>query len=155
MKEFNVNTDMFGRYAKIPTGFNHELHTYKIVCLKESNAYCDIPLGTSSTKQTWHDKSVPILQVIHCGVDETKVERVALKDCEIVGDTPQTVKHGRWEYDENAVDFNIGGWCCSECGVRNNNLPNDRLNPYLFSGSSYCPQCGAKMDGTEETEIND
>lgn len=30
MKEFNVNTDLFGRYAKIPTGFNHELHTYKI-----------------------------------------------------------------------------------------------------------------------------
>ena len=57
---------------------------------------------------------------------------------------------GRWEYDENAVDFNIGGWRCSECGVRNNNLPNDRLNPYLFSGSSYCPQCGAKMDGKEK-----
>ena len=78
-------------------------------------------------------------------ITEKAIEK---KDCKIVGDTPQTVKHGhgRWEYDENAVDFNIGGWRCSECGVRNNNLPTDRLNPYLFQGSSYCPQCGAKMD---------
>lgn len=149
MDGFNVNTDMFGRYAKIPTGFSNELHTYKIVCMKESNSYCDVPLGTSLTKETWHDKVIPILQVIHCGIDETKVERVALKDCKIV-EIPQAAKRGRWEYDENAVDFNIGGWCCSECGTRNNNLPtSEATNPYQFSGSNYCPQCGAKMGESE------
>lgn len=64
---------------------------------------------------------------------------------------PQTVKRGRWEYDEHAVDLNIGGWCCSECGTCNNNLPtSEAINPYQFSGSSYCPQCGAKMDEQEE-----
>ena len=68
---------------------------------------------------------------------------------ELEVELPQIVRRGRWKYDENAVDYNMGGWCCSECGTRNNNLPNNRLNPYQFSGSRYCPQCGAKMDGTE------
>ena len=61
----------------------------------------------------------------------------------------QTVTHGLWVYNENAVDYNIGGYCCSVCGGRNDNLPADRQNPYLFARSRYCPQCGAKMDGKQ------
>ena len=147
MNEFNINTDMFGGYAKIPTGFGNDLHTYKIICMKESNTYCDIPLGTSLTKETRHDKVIPILQVIHCGIDETKVERVALKDCEIVK-IPQTDHYGRWIHEQN--EFGFGGWCCSECGTRNYNLPHGVTNPYKFPSARYCPQCGAKMRETGE-----
>lgn len=57
------------------------------------------------------------------------------------------VKHGNWVWDPNGMDFGLGAWKCSECACRNNNLGmNSKLNPLMFSGSKYCPNCGAKMD---------
>lgn len=57
------------------------------------------------------------------------------------------VKHGKWIWDPNGMDWGLGTWKCSECACRNNNLPmNNRINPLVFSGSKYCPNCGAKMD---------
>lgn len=57
------------------------------------------------------------------------------------------VKHGKWIWDPNGMDWGLGTWQCSECACRNNNLPvNNRINPLVFSGSKYCPNCGAKMD---------
>ena len=52
------------------------------------------------------------------------------------------VRHGRWKYN---TDFQV--WNCSECGK----------NPHKGTGvvttaeklSSYCPHCGARMDGAE------
>ena len=56
------------------------------------------------------------------------------------------VKHGKWIWDPNGMDWGLGAWQCSECACRNNNLPmNNRINPLVFSGSKYCPNCGAKM----------
>lgn len=61
------------------------------------------------------------------------------------------VVHGRWEYDENATDWGIGGYVCSECKNRNNNLPCNRVKAVqIFSGARYCPNCGAKMGGGYE-----
>lgn len=62
------------------------------------------------------------------------------------------VRHGRWLYDPDGMDFNLGAWVCSECKAKNDNLggskrSSKRINPYLFVGSRYCPNCGAKMDG--------
>ena len=60
----------------------------------------------------------------------------------------EPVRHGKWIYDPNATDWGIGGYVCSECYARNNNLPcNEILNPLMFSGSKFCPHCGAKKDG--------
>lgn len=59
----------------------------------------------------------------------------------------EPVRHGRWIYDPNGMDFNLGAWVCSECKERNNNLGGMRkINPYQFIGSRFCPNCGAKMD---------
>lgn len=88
MSEFVINGDMFGMYAKIPTGFSKEMHIYKIVSVFESNTYCDVPLLTIDTKETTHDKLVIVLNVIHCGIDESEVIRVALKDCEVFKKEP-------------------------------------------------------------------
>lgn len=64
------------------------------------------------------------------------------------------VKHGKWYWDLNGMDWGLGAWKCSECACRNNNLPmNSRINPLRFSGSNYCPNCGAKMDGGNESEL--
>lgn len=67
------------------------------------------------------------------------------------------MKPGKWIYDKDGKDWNIGGWKCSVCGCLNNNIGgNDRVNPLIFSGSNYCPNCGARMDGKgkEEQEKN-
>ena len=72
--------------------------------------------------------------------------------CKILADAPAVsvpeVKHGRWIWDKDGMDWNLGAWRCSECGNRNANLAgNGKINPYLFAGSQFCPSCGAKMDG--------
>lgn len=60
------------------------------------------------------------------------------------------VRDGKWIWNPNGMDFGLGAWECSECAVRNNNLPvNDKINPFLFSGSNYCPNCGARMNEEE------
>ena len=83
MNEFVVNTDLFGRYANIPTDYSGNKHIYKVITLYESNCYCDVPL-TVNSEPALHKEIVPVLNVIHCGVDESEVIRVALKDCEIL-----------------------------------------------------------------------
>lgn len=60
------------------------------------------------------------------------------------------VRHGRWIWDEDAMDWGLGAWVCSECQVKNDNIPaNSDIHPYNWVGSSFCPNCGAKMDGKE------
>ncbi len=75
----------------------------------------------------------------------------------IISDMPATdvepVRHGYWKYNPNAMDYNLGGYCCSECGTRNNNLPGGEQYARMimtFRGALYCPNCGAKMDGGSE-----
>ena len=61
------------------------------------------------------------------------------------------VRHGKWKYDPNGMDWGLGAWVCSVCGCKNNNLgTSERINPYLFSGSKFCPNCGARMTGGNE-----
>jgi len=83
VKDFKPSTDLFGWYAVIDTDHCCSWHIYKVVGCLESNSYCDVPIQCNSTPTTHGDMAV-ILNVIHCGIDETKVVRVALKDCELV-----------------------------------------------------------------------
>lgn len=73
-----------------------------------------------------------------------EVEKVA-RDLEAADVAP--VVHGRWIYDRNATDWGIGGYICSECKTKNNNLPCNRIKTVsVCSGAKFCPNCGAKMD---------
>lgn len=56
--------------------------------------------------------------------------------------------HGRWVWDADGVDWGIGEWVCSACGVGPETwwCAQEDVNPYRFSGSRYCPNCGARMD---------
>ena len=61
------------------------------------------------------------------------------------------VRHGEWKYNPNGMDWGLGAWECSLCHAQNNNLGmGNNINPYMFVGSNWCPQCGAKMDGKGE-----
>lgn len=79
MGDFILGKDYFGYYTQIRTGFSEQLHTYKVVGAFESNTYCDTPIVASSVPVI-HSEIVTCLNVIHCGVDESKVVRVAMKD---------------------------------------------------------------------------
>lgn len=58
------------------------------------------------------------------------------------------VRHGEWHYNPDGMDWGLGAWECSLCGCTNNNLPMDeKINPRVWAGTKYCPNCGAKMDG--------
>ena len=125
---FVVNEDMFGRYCRIPTDIRGNMHVYKIVSRIDSNGYCDVPL-TVQSKETLHKQIVPVLLVIHCGIDESKVQRVALSDCDVMPATDvEKVKHGKW------IDNLNGTFTCSVCGGKSSKM-------------DYCGRCGARMDG--------
>ena len=61
----------------------------------------------------------------------------------------EAIKHGKWE-DKSICDGKaIEEWQearCSACG-RYHTTP----YMYYFDEFTYCPNCGAKMDGGEET----
>lgn len=81
---FHVNSDMFGTYVKIPTGYSERKDLYKVISKSLSNAYCDVPLRFENPKVVIHGVIVPILKVVHCGVNESKIIRVPLSECEII-----------------------------------------------------------------------
>ena len=47
----------------------------------------------------------------------------------------EPVRHGRWKTEEDDYAW---WWVCSECGE------------HVYAYTSYCPECGCKMDGGEE-----
>ena len=61
---------------------------------------------------------------------------------------------GEWIYDENGMDRNIPAWVCSNCRQKNDMIPTliqypsgtkKVVNPYMWAGSKFCPNCGLKM----------
>ena len=58
------------------------------------------------------------------------------------------IKHGEWYWDKNGMDWGIGAWRCSACKAMSPMWWNaDKHSPKNRSGHSYCPVCGARMDG--------
>ena len=63
------------------------------------------------------------------------------------------VRHGKWIWDEDGMDWNIGAWRCSECKSMSPMWWNtDKTSPMNKSGHYYCPNCGAKMDADEKKQ---
>lgn len=63
------------------------------------------------------------------------------------------VEYAEWYYDPNGMDWGLGAWLCSRCHAKNDNLGMGKdINPYMFSGSKFCPQCGAVMKSKESVK---
>lgn len=63
----------------------------------------------------------------------------------------RVVEYAEWYYDPNGMDWGLGAWLCSNCRTKNDNLGGSKnINPYMFSGSKFCPQCGAVMKPKEK-----
>lgn len=137
MSEFVLSgQELFGRYARIAYGHalggEQDYHIYKCIQSFRSNCYCDVPLTYQTENNCYnHDDIVDVVNVIHCGIDENRVIRVALNDIELIpAPDVEPVRHGRWVKDGEVV-------VCSECGEEH------AWDEYR---ATYCEDCGAKMD---------
>lgn len=81
--KFVRNDDMFGCFANIKTDYSQRLHQYKIVGRIKSNCYCDAPVLVGCRPYV-HEEIEDVLRVIHCGICEENVIRVALKDVDTI-----------------------------------------------------------------------
>ena len=75
-----------------------------------------------------------------------KSAEIIIRNWPVADVTP--IIHGKWLWDEDGMDWNIGSWVCSACHSRPETLweGTKNINPYRKSGSHYCPNCGAKME---------
>lgn len=97
MSDFNLQTKgLFGRYCRIEMfryGVPNEFYIHKIVSQNRQNTYCDVPLRWNSKPERHPEKDglfpdnlEEVIWVVQCGIDETKVFPVALKDVELLGE---------------------------------------------------------------------
>lgn len=98
-------------------------------------------------------KSAPVTMSVCMNVDECNgriYERERL--LRIISETPAadvapvTIAH--WEWDKNGMDYGIGCWVCGNCKNRPETMwqEDESIIPYRWSGSHYCPNCGARME---------
>lgn len=86
-----------------------------------------------------------------CYCERTKFQQL-IKKQPTVDAVP--VRHAFWYWDKDGMDWNIGAWRCSACHNRPNTMWETEKNPRprMWSGSAYCSNCGAVMDGKENAD---
>lgn len=103
--------------------------------------------------QEWLDEQ-PTIDVIpmdvhrKCMEDENKKRVLAEKTNRRILENYVPVCHGRWIWDE--VSFN---YTCSSCKCSFDYSTMYGLFDHGFAYASYCPNCGAKMDGENAHEV--
>lgn len=156
MSEFVLSgQELFGRYARIAYGHalggEQDYHIYKCIQSFRSNCYCDVPLTYQTENNCYnHENIVDVVNVIHCGIDENRVIRVALNDIELIpAPDVEPVKHGRWLTWEEMFP--------GETPKRKNNLGVfcDQCRNHADNMSDYCPNCGAYMALPEPPKEDD
>lgn len=62
------------------------------------------------------------------------------------------VVHASWVWNPDGMDWGIGAWVCGKCKSRPETWWNTvkESHPLRCSGSHYCGNCGAKMDGGQD-----
>ena len=89
LETFNLtDDDLFGRYCDIEMllygSEGNQYHRFKIIGRLNSNYYNDIPFNDHTRPAYIHDKCIDVVNVIHCGIDESKVFRVPFKNIKIL-----------------------------------------------------------------------
>ena len=78
-----------------------------------------------------------------CQIDDalSEIDRAPTVDA-------KPVRHGRWIWNPDGMDWGLGAWCCSKCKAKAETWwANDpKYNPFLCSGGHFCGNCGARMD---------
>ena len=95
------------------------------------------------------EAAIEILNIAYpLGMDEAAYDTMHSMISKLPAADVVEVRHGRWVWDDNGMDWGLGAWKCSVCHSKPETWwEADKRNPYRCSGSHYCPNCGAKMDG--------
>ena len=94
---------------------------------------------------------VPVLTCAGCGAMTLDRKGFASDFCPGCGAhmrfPSEGTKEGAWIWDPNGQDYSIGSWVCSKCHTRPETTWQgmEQINPLNFSGSRFCPNCGAEM----------
>ena len=151
MAEFVLSgQELFGRYARIAYGHaldgKQNYHIYKCIKSFMSNCYCDVPL-TYQTENNCHthDNIVEVVNVIHCGIDENRVIRVARNDIELLPAADVApIRHGRW-IEPQRLYYGAKQYECSLCYSDTFWKKHSITEKY-----PHCPNCGCRMDGGDD-----
>lgn len=80
--------DLFGNHCEIEMKFygkeGNKKHLFKVIGKVRSNYYYDVPLNKHTKPAYIHDELIEVVNVIECGIDESEVIRVPLKDIELI-----------------------------------------------------------------------
>lgn len=77
----------FGDYVLIEQkryGVPNEMFQFKVVGSYQSNSYRDVPMDAVDRGNKLHTHVVDVLNVICCGIDETKVDTVRKADVRLI-----------------------------------------------------------------------
>jgi rubrerythrin len=111
----------------------------EVVCVDEIDNAPTIEPKTKVIAQVTFDEK-KMREIVKEAVERFKEEYE-------ITDRPQ----GEWIWDNDAVDWNLGAWICSNCHARNDNIPHsEKIIPLRWSGSKFCPNCGADMRERED-----
>lgn len=112
---FVVNEDMFGRYVKIShvLAEKGEKFIFKVIGRLQSNAYYNVPIGGVNTQIEIHEEIIDVIHVIQCGIDETEVLTVALKDCDLLEPRTNADRIRNMTNEEYAKEITKMG--CTKC----------------------------------------
>ena len=162
MSDFNLQAKgLFGRYCRIEMfryGVPNEFYIHKIVSQNRQNTYCDVPLRWNSKPEKHEAKEgVPfpenleeVIWVVQCGIDETKVFPVALKDVELLGE----------DFNEGCEFQKVGSggypFCASSTEIMRLRDENAKLRTLLsdaliatgFNGRQYLDEYLREEEGT-------
>jgi hypothetical protein len=72
---------IFGDYVEIEQkryGGKNEMYLHKVINTSNSNAWVEVPV--QDTTEIWHEKTMPVVSCICCGVYETEVRKYRVMD---------------------------------------------------------------------------
>ena len=149
--ELNASDDYSRGYCKkcpIHQESHFSTHQYvetRISCpLGYNSVSCPLePQPEEGAKEWTKEEAINILKQSKkycvCGCDKTLEMVIKALESE--------TKTANWIWDKDGMDWNIGVWCCSSCGMKAETYwsTNEKINPLKFAGSHFCGNCGAKM----------
>ena len=109
-----------------------------------------VGIETPYGQATYHYDMEPYWDMFYCKEIECAPEwdgHTPAQAIERIGKL-EPVRHGRWIHAEDCDSLIDSTWICSSCKGKVYMDPDDSPNNHGFT---YCPMCGARMDG-EETE---
>jgi hypothetical protein len=117
-------------------------------------------VSRETAKTLIHDRAIEMaLNNVGFKADASDIlEHISKRSMDWIDSIPpadvRPVVRGRWIWDENGMDWGLGAWICSQCRHRPETTwqTMSDIIPLRWSGSHFCPNCGAEMSDSQTLE---